>query len=106
MIKHEVGTGRPTENRAINAITNQEVDRWIRQIDEAANTTMVYEKIKAVSDVLWKLVGEIRGNKIHCSVLFTLIGRRNLLASLNLLTEKYGNEWAKEIEGYRNSAER
>ena len=35
MRKYEVGKSRPTENRAANAILNQQIDEWTRKVREA-----------------------------------------------------------------------
>ena len=101
MLKHQKGRNRPTEVRATNNITNEEVASWIRKIDEAAMTSNVQEKIKAVAKVLWELIGKVRSGEVHYSVLMILIGRRNLIASLDWLRNEYGDEWAKEIDRRR-----
>lgn len=96
-LKIQKGQNRPTENRAITAITNQDIDKWVQRIDEAAMTTEVGEKIKAVANVLWELVGKIQTGKVHYLVLFGVIRRRNLSASIALLHKEHGSEWAKGI---------
>jgi len=87
MHKHEVGKGRPTENRASNAIYGQEADKWVAKIDAASSTfgADVPFKIKAVSDVLEELANRVAGGEIEPEVMTSVLRRRDVAASLNLM---------------------
>ena len=92
MIKYEKGRNRPTENRAVNSILSQEVDTWVKKIDAASNQGDVQYGIKMVGDVLVELAKEIRVGRADVEVFKGLQRRRNLSASIVLVTEKLARE--------------
>ena len=96
MLKYEVGRGRPTENRAINSIRNQEADEWIAKIDAAAaSTDNVQAKLEAVSKVWIEMAKKVRSGEIEFLLFTTVSRRRNINAYLPYLTEKYGTIWTE-----------
>lgn len=85
MHKYEVGKSRPTENRASNAILNQQVDEWTRKVREAGRFVDgdgVNSGINRVANVLTELIREIKRGNYPREVISEVIKRNNVGASL------------------------
>lgn len=88
MRKYEVGKSKPTENKASNAIVNQETDKWVAKIDEAAKVEGINSKIEAGAKVLIELAEEIKVGRIDIEVFRGVLRRRNVTASLTIAYNK------------------
>lgn len=90
MHKYEVGKGRPTEKKAGNAIHGQDADEWIAKIDKASNTygANVSFQIKAVAEILEELAKRVASGEIEPEVLSTVVRRRNVSASVDLIVAR------------------
>jgi peptidoglycan hydrolase CwlO-like protein len=88
MHKYEVGKSRPTENRASNAMSNEEATKWVAKIDEASKVEGVQSQIQSVANVIIQLAEEIKVGRVEIDVLREVIRRRNVKASLQLAYNK------------------
>ena len=101
MIKYEKGRNRPTENRAINSVISQEVDSWVKKIDEASAQYDVQYSIKKVAEVLTEMAIKIRANELDVEVMKGVMRRRNACASI-----KVTEELLRRIDSGTNSRQR
>lgn len=89
MLKMEKGSSKPVEKQVDNAAINEEANKWIAKIDEASNVfgADVNFKIKAASEVLKEMADKITSKELSFEVLTVVLRRRNLKASVDLLSE-------------------
>lgn len=83
--KIEVGTSRPTENRAINVIFDEQITEWlgkVRQADKLLPGDGVTSSINRVVDVLIDLIKQTQDGKYSREVISGLARRQNIQASL------------------------
>lgn len=85
----EKGSSKPVEKQVDNAAINEEANKWIAKIDEASNVfgADVNFKIKAASEVLKEMADKITSKELSFEVLTVVLRRRNLKASVDLLSE-------------------
>jgi len=93
MHKQELGKSRPTENRASNAILNEQINEWVEKVIEAGNFGSGEEigsSIDKVADVLGDLIKQTQAGKYPREVIFGLVKRIDVQASLAKAQQKLG----------------
>ena len=91
MHKQELGKSRPTENRASNAILNEQVNEWLNKVKEAGkflDGDGVSSSIDRVANVLTSLILQTKQGKCPREVISGLVSRINVQASLELAQKK------------------
>jgi len=84
MHKLEIGTHRPTENRAVNANINALVNEWVNKIHEAGKLEDggVHGTITRTTYILLDLIADTESGKIPREVISEVVNRCNCQASL------------------------
>ena len=91
MHKHELAKSKTTENRAINAIINEQILEWAKKVKEAGridNGGGVSSSIDKVADVIVDLILQTEQGKYPREVVSGLVKRIDLKASLVIAQRK------------------
>jgi len=82
--KYELGRSKPTENRALNAIDNEQVNEWVAKVREAGKLGIggVRGTITRTAYVLIDLIKLTEQGKVPREVVSELVKRVNVQASL------------------------
>lgn len=91
MHKYELATHKTTEDRASNAILNEQISEWITKVREAGkflDGDGVSSSIDRVADVLTSLILQTKQGKCPREVISGLVSRINVQASLELAQKK------------------
>ena len=83
--KYELATHKTTEDRASNAILNEQINEWVNRAIEAGRIVDgdgVNSSINRVADVLTDLILQTKKGKVSREVISGVVSRVNLRASL------------------------
>ena len=85
MRKIELGKSRPTENRAANAIFNEQINEWVEKIREAGNVGDggVRGTITRTTYVLLDLIRLTEQGKVPREIISGVVKRIDVQASLS-----------------------
>lgn len=86
-----LGKSRPTENRAVNAILNEQINEWVDKVREAGRMgsgETVGSSIDKVAGVLAELILQTKRGKYSREVISGVIKRVNVTASMLKLSQK------------------
>ena len=104
MHKYELATHKTTEERASNAILNEQISEWIDRVREAGKIGVgegVGTSINKVADVLVDLIKQTQAGKYSREVISGLVTRIDVKASLTIAQQKLTRS-NSNVSGKRN----